>query len=82
LQALRHAWNTGDLRISSRGQMSLPAAARHRWQLAEGGEVGYLDRQPNLLSIEALDAEVFLSAEPPGLGAALTVEGCPWRHLI
>jgi len=34
---------TGDLRISSRGQMSLPAAARHRWQLAEGGEVGYLD---------------------------------------
>lgn len=23
--------------------MSLPAAARHRWRLAEGGAVGYLD---------------------------------------
>lgn len=23
--------------------MSLPAAARHRWGLEEGGEVGYLD---------------------------------------
>jgi bifunctional DNA-binding transcriptional regulator/antitoxin component of YhaV-PrlF toxin-antitoxin module len=34
---------TGDLRISSRGQMSLPASARHRWGLDEGGEVGYLD---------------------------------------
>ncbi len=34
---------TGDLRISSRGQMSLPAAARRRWRLGAGGEVGYLD---------------------------------------
>lgn len=34
---------TGDLRVSTRGQMSLPAAARHRWGLDEGGEVGYLD---------------------------------------
>lgn len=34
---------TGDLRISSRGQMSLPAAARRRWHLGSGGEVGYLD---------------------------------------
>lgn len=34
---------TGDLRISSRGQMSLPAVARRRWHLASGGEVGYLD---------------------------------------
>ena len=23
--------------------MSLPASARHRWGLADGGEVGYLD---------------------------------------
>jgi bifunctional DNA-binding transcriptional regulator/antitoxin component of YhaV-PrlF toxin-antitoxin module len=35
--------NTGDLRVSARGQMSLPAAARHRWGLDAGGEVGYLD---------------------------------------
>ena len=35
--------NTGDLRVSSRGQMSLPAIARHRWGLDDGGEVAYLD---------------------------------------
>jgi bifunctional DNA-binding transcriptional regulator/antitoxin component of YhaV-PrlF toxin-antitoxin module len=34
---------TGDLRVSSRGQMSLPASARHRWGLDGGGELGYLD---------------------------------------
>ena len=34
---------SGDLKVSSRGQMSLPASARHRWGLDEGGEVGYLD---------------------------------------
>ena len=34
---------SGDLRVSSRGQMSLPAEARHRWGLEGGGEVGYLD---------------------------------------
>lgn len=33
----------GEIRVSSRGQMSLPAAARHRWGLEEGGELGYLD---------------------------------------
>lgn len=35
--------DNGDLRVSPRGQMSLPAAARHRWGLDEGGTVGYLD---------------------------------------
>ena len=35
--------STGDLRVSSRGQMSLPSTARHRWGLDEGGDVGYLD---------------------------------------
>jgi bifunctional DNA-binding transcriptional regulator/antitoxin component of YhaV-PrlF toxin-antitoxin module len=34
---------TGDLKVSSRGQMSLPASTRHRWGLDDGGEVGYLD---------------------------------------
>jgi bifunctional DNA-binding transcriptional regulator/antitoxin component of YhaV-PrlF toxin-antitoxin module len=34
---------TGDLHVSSRGQMSLPATARRRWGLDVGGEVGYLD---------------------------------------
>ncbi|MHB1710055.1 MAG: AbrB/MazE/SpoVT family DNA-binding domain-containing protein [Acidimicrobiales bacterium] len=35
--------NVGDLRVSSRGQMSLPALPRHRWGLDTGGEVGFLD---------------------------------------
>jgi len=35
--------STGDVRVSQRGQMSLPASVRHRWGLDEGGEVGYLD---------------------------------------
>lgn len=30
-------------RVSSSGQMSLPAAARHRWALDGGGEVEVLD---------------------------------------
>lgn len=35
--------STGDLRVSDRGQMSLPASARHRWNLDQGGRVGFLD---------------------------------------
>jgi bifunctional DNA-binding transcriptional regulator/antitoxin component of YhaV-PrlF toxin-antitoxin module len=34
---------TGDLRVSSRGQMSLPSTTRHRWGLEDGGNVGFLD---------------------------------------
>jgi hypothetical protein len=34
---------TGDLRVSARGQMSLPSSARRRWGLDQGGDVGYLD---------------------------------------
>ncbi len=34
---------TGELRVSQRGQMSLPASTRHRWGLDDGGDVGYLD---------------------------------------
>jgi bifunctional DNA-binding transcriptional regulator/antitoxin component of YhaV-PrlF toxin-antitoxin module len=54
--------STGDLRVSSRGQMSLPAAARQRWNLADGGEVGYLDLGNALLLVpggtEALRREL------------------------
>ena len=35
--------NSGDLKVSARGQMSLPAEARHPWGLDDGGRVGYLD---------------------------------------
>ncbi len=34
---------SGELRVSSRGQMSLPSSTRHRWGLDDGGDVGYLD---------------------------------------
>lgn len=34
---------SGDLKLSSRGQMSLPAAARHRWGLEDGGDLAYID---------------------------------------
>lgn len=34
---------TGELRVSHRGQLSLPASTRRRWGLSEGGEIGYLD---------------------------------------
>lgn len=30
-------------RVSHRGQTSLPAELRHRWGIADGGEVGIID---------------------------------------
>jgi len=34
---------TGDAKVSERGQMALPAQARHRWGLDQGGVIGWLD---------------------------------------
>jgi len=34
---------TGDVKVSERGQMALPAQARHRWGLDDGGTVGWID---------------------------------------
>ncbi len=31
------------IKVSNRGQLSLPAPARHRWNLGAGGELGALD---------------------------------------
>ena len=45
--------------ISSSGQMSLPAAARHRWGLTDGGPVDVLDLGFGVLTV------------PAGEGAAL-----------
>ena len=42
---------TVDVRVSERGQMSLPAAARHRWGLTDGGTVGCLDLGDGMLII-------------------------------
>lgn len=37
--------------VWSSGQMSLPAAARHRWQLDEGGPVDVLDLGFGVLTV-------------------------------
>ena len=42
---------SGDLRVSSRGQMSLPAEARRRWGFEDGGTVGYLDLGDSILLV-------------------------------
>ncbi len=34
---------TGEAKVSERGQMALPAQTRHRWGLASGGTVGWVD---------------------------------------
>jgi bifunctional DNA-binding transcriptional regulator/antitoxin component of YhaV-PrlF toxin-antitoxin module len=34
---------TGEVKVSERGQMALPAQTRHRWGLDEGGVVGWID---------------------------------------
>lgn len=42
---------TTTVRVSSRGQMSLPAAARHRWGVEGGGEIGVIDLDGALLLV-------------------------------
>lgn len=37
--------------VSSSGQLSLPAAARHRWQLDQGGPVDVLDLGFGVLTV-------------------------------
>lgn len=51
--------NAQRFQVSSSGQMSLPAAARHRWQLDDGGPVDVLDLGFGVLTI------------PPGVAARL-----------
>ena len=33
----------GEVKVSERGQMALPAQTRHRWGLDQGGTVGWID---------------------------------------
>lgn len=40
-------------RVSTSGQMSLPASARHRWRLDEGGEVEVIDLGFGVLTVPA-----------------------------
>jgi len=47
-------------KVSSSGQMSLPAAARHRWQLDQGGQVEVLDLGFGVLTVPAGAAATLL----------------------
>jgi bifunctional DNA-binding transcriptional regulator/antitoxin component of YhaV-PrlF toxin-antitoxin module len=40
-------------RVSTSGQMSLPAAARHRWRLDNGGQVDVIDLGFGVLTLPA-----------------------------
>lgn len=40
-------------RVSTSGQMSLPAAVRHRWDLHEGGQVDVIDLGFGVLTVPA-----------------------------
>ena len=42
---------TGEVKVSGRGQMALPAQARRRWGLAEGGSVGWVDLGDSVLLV-------------------------------
>lgn len=44
---------TETFRVSTSGQMSLPAAARHRWNLDHGGEVDVIDLGFGVLTVPA-----------------------------
>lgn len=46
--------------ISASGQMSIPAAARHRWHLDQGGPVDVLDLGFGVLTVPAGDAKRLL----------------------
>jgi AbrB family looped-hinge helix DNA binding protein len=42
---------TAVVRVSNRGQMSLPSEARHRWGIEDGGAVGVIDLDGALLLV-------------------------------
>lgn len=43
--------NATTVKVSSRGQMSLPASARRRWGVENGGEIGVIDLDGALLLV-------------------------------
>ena len=49
-------------KVSSSGQMSLPAAVRHRWRLDQGGRVDVLDLGFGVLTVPAGAAGRLLDA--------------------
>ena len=56
---------TETYRVSSSGQMSLPAAARRRWHLSAGGEVDVIDLGFGVLTVPAGGASRLLNEVLP-----------------
>ena len=58
---------TGEVKVSERGQMALPAQARHRWGLDSGGVLGWVDLEDAVLlvpgGIDELRKELLASAD-------------------
>ena len=52
-------------RVSSSGQMSLPATERHRWNLDDGGNVDVIDLGFGVLTVPAGEAPRMLDAILP-----------------
>ena len=42
---------TGEVKVSERGQMALPAQTRHRWGLEQGGVVCWIDLGDSVLLV-------------------------------
>lgn len=57
----------GEAKVSERGQMALPAQARHRWDLDGGGVVGWVDLGDAVLlvpgGVDELRKELLASAD-------------------
>ena len=56
---------TETFRVSTSGQMSLPASARHRWNLDQGGQVDVIDLGFGVLTVPAGQARRLLDAILP-----------------
>ena len=52
-------------RVSSSGQMSLPATVRHRWKLDSGGHVDVIDLGFGVLTVPAGEARRMLDEVLP-----------------
>ncbi|WP_419925465.1 hypothetical protein [Candidatus Poriferisocius sp.] len=70
-----------NLKVSKRGQMSLPVSARRRWGLVDGGRVGCLDLGDGVLlvpdGIEELRRELLDSVSDQEWAAAQAGFGDP-----
>ena len=61
---------TGEAKVSARGQMALPAQTRHRWGLDQGGVIGWIDMGDSVLlvpgGLQQLRDEVLANADWDG----------------